>query len=347
MLLGSEGDYGDYFGRSVATDGDVILIGAPGDEVNDEALAGSAYIFRHNGTEWVEEIRLVAPEPEYNGLFGYSVSIDGNLALVGSHGAGWLIGAAFVYRYDGSQWLFEEKLIAPDPGVQDWFGWAVSLRAGVAVSGAIQADGQNGAAYVFRRISGGWEFEAKLSASDPVGPGPAMGYSVSVNRDGDVILAGAPYDRALGFDAGAAHVFRRTTATWEQTAKLTASDGGANDQFGGATSVDQDIALIYAADDAYFFVGFSGTDCNSNDNPDTCDIFEGASDDLNANGIPDECEAVGDLDGNGIVNVRDLLTLLGAWAACDDPCPPSCTGDTNGDCIVNHLDLAVLLDNWG
>jgi hypothetical protein len=97
----------------------------------------------------------------------------------------------------------------------------------------------------------------------------------------------------------------------------------------------------------YAFVGFSGVDCNDNDNPDTCDIFDGFSEDLNENGIPDECEAIGDLDGNGIVNVRDLLALLAAWGACDEPCPPACTGDTNFDCIVNHLDLAVLLDHWG
>jgi len=97
----------------------------------------------------------------------------------------------------------------------------------------------------------------------------------------------------------------------------------------------------------YLFAGTLGIDCNDNGNPDACDIFEGVSEDLNANGIPDECEAIGDLNGDGVVNVRDLLTLLGVWGACDDPCPPSCTGDTNGDCEVDYLDLLILLSNWG
>jgi hypothetical protein len=347
MLTASEGDYGDIFGWSVAVDGDVILIGARDDEVNGESLAGSAYVFRYDATEWVEEAKLVDPQPEYFDLFGQSVSIDGNVALVGAHGDGWFIGAAFVYRYDGSQWVFEDKLIAPDPGVQDWFGYAVALRGDTAVAGAIQADGQNGAAYVFRRSSEDWHSEARLSASDPVGPGPAMGASVSVSRDGNVLLIGAPYDRAMGFDAGAAHVFHKTTGGWEETAKLIASDGGPLDQFGGGVCADLDMGIIAATDSAYVFAGLSGPDCNDNGNPDTCDIFEGISDDLNANGIPDECEAIGDLDGNGVVNVRDLLALLAAWGECDDPCPPSCMGDTNFDCMVNWIDLLTLLSNWG
>jgi len=351
MLTASDGDYGDLFGRSVAADGDMIVIGAPEDEVDGEALAGSVYVFRYDGTEWVEEAKLTDPEPEYFGVFGYSVSIDGDVGLVGAHGDGWFVGAAFVYRYDGAQWIFEEKLVAPDPGVQDRFGYAVALRGDIAVAGAPQADGQNGAAYVFHRQRGQWSFEARLSAANPVGPFPFLGASVSVSRDEDVILAGAPYDQALGFDSGAAHVFYKIPGGWEEIPKLTASDGGPSDQFGSSVSIDLDAAMIGAPTatpgTAYSFSGFSGTDCNANGHPDTCDIFEGISEDLNANGIPDECEAIGDLDGNGVVNVRDLLALLAAWGPCVDPCPPSCMGDTNFDCMVNWIDLLTLLSNWG
>jgi len=347
MLTASDGEAGDIFGWSVVADGDVILIGARDDVVNGESQAGSAYVFRFTGTEWVEEAKLVDPEPEYFELFGQSVSIDGDRALVGAHGDGWFVGAAFVYRYNGMHWVFEEKLVAPDPGGQERLGWSVALSNGVAVAGAPQADGQNGAAYVFRRENGQWSFDARLSAADPVGPYPFFGESVSISRDGTTILIGAVYDEAMGPEAGAAHVFRDTVYGWAEVAKLTASDGGPFDQFAGITSLDQDIALIYAEGKAYFFAGFSGADCNANGNPDSCDIFEGISEDLNENGIPDACEAVGDLNGDGVVNVRDLLALLGAWGACDDPCPPACTGDTNFDCTVNWIDLLTLLSNWG
>jgi hypothetical protein len=178
-----------------------------------------------------------------------------------------------------------------------------------------------------------------------------MGHSVSINHDGSVILAGAPFDRALGFDAGAVHVFRKVAAGWEETVKLTNSDGGAFDLFGGSVTLDSDAGLIAASGAippaVYAFAGLRETDCNDNGNADACDIFDGLSEDLNANGIPDECEAVGDLNGDGIVNVRDLLALLAAWGVCDDPCPPACSGDTNFDCTVNWVDLLTLLSNWG
>lgn len=55
----------------------------------------------------------------------------------------------------------------------------------------------------------------------------------------------------------------------------------------------------------------------------------------------------GDLDGNGTVDVSDLLTLLAGWGPCPDPCGPSCTADLDGDCQVGVTDLLSLLANWG
>lgn len=55
----------------------------------------------------------------------------------------------------------------------------------------------------------------------------------------------------------------------------------------------------------------------------------------------------GDIDGDGVVDVTDLLVLLAAWGPCPKPCPPSCAADINDDCIVNVTDLLTLLANWG
>ena len=53
--------------------------------------------------------------------------------------------------------------------------------------------------------------------------------------------------------------------------------------------------------------------------------------------------ATGDLNGNGAVNILDLLLLLAAWGPCETPCPPDFDGDGN----VGILDLLILLANWG
>jgi len=52
----------------------------------------------------------------------------------------------------------------------------------------------------------------------------------------------------------------------------------------------------------------------------------------------------GDIDGDGSVNVQDLLALLGAWGSCDDS---SCPADIDGNEEVHVGDLLILLANWG
>lgn len=55
-----------------------------------------------------------------------------------------------------------------------------------------------------------------------------------------------------------------------------------------------------------------------------------------------QADIPGDLDGNGIVNVSDLLQVLAAWGS-----NPGHAADINGDGTVNVTDLITLLANWG
>ena len=54
---------------------------------------------------------------------------------------------------------------------------------------------------------------------------------------------------------------------------------------------------------------------------------------------------LGDIDGDGVVGVKDLLILLGNWGPCPD-CK-DCPADLDGDCTVGVKDLLILLGNWG
>ncbi len=58
-----------------------------------------------------------------------------------------------------------------------------------------------------------------------------------------------------------------------------------------------------------------------------------------------ECSCLGDLDGDCMVGVKDLLILLGNWGLCGD-CN-DCPADLDGDCSVGVKDLLILLGNWG
>lgn len=83
-------------------------------------------------------------------------------------------------------------------------------------------------------------------------------------------------------------------------------------------------------------------DCNDNGQPDLLDILLNPALDLNGTGIPDTCEARGDLNGDGLVGVNDLLMLLGVWGPCD-----GCPADLDADGTVGVYDLLILLGNWG
>jgi hypothetical protein len=84
-------------------------------------------------------------------------------------------------------------------------------------------------------------------------------------------------------------------------------------------------------------------DCDSNGISDADEIAAGAAD-LNANGVPDTCECIADLTGNGEVNGADISIILGFWGKVPEPLP---SADINRDGLVDGLDLAVLLGSWG
>lgn len=353
-LTASDGEASDIFGFSVSIDGDVILIGARDDENDGVSQSGSAYVFRYDPdtSGWIEEAKLTDPNTEERDLLGVSVAISGDVALIGAHGnddAGGGTGAAFVFRYDRKRegsWVLEQQLQAFDAQWLAWFGLSVSLVQDVALIGAPQLGSQIGAAYVMRYDGERWVHEAKLLASNPVGPFPQMGSSVSMSGDGLTALAGALHDNEAGNQAGSAHLFRSNGKSWPEIEKFTALETDSGDSFGSSVSLSDGTAVIKGGGKGYIFAGMSGLDCNDNGEPDACDIFNGTSSDENNNGIPDECESIpGDINGDGVVGVKDLLILLANWGPCGD-CQ-DCPADLDGNCAVGVSDLLILLSNWG
>ncbi|MHC5023113.1 MAG: di-heme oxidoredictase family protein [Planctomycetota bacterium] len=89
-------------------------------------------------------------------------------------------------------------------------------------------------------------------------------------------------------------------------------------------------------------------DCNGNGIVDLRDILDGTLTDADANGIADECEptCAGDLDGSGVVDIVDMLDLLGEWGPCPAS-PAPCNADLDLNEQVDILDLLQLLASWG
>lgn len=226
-LLAPDGTLDDRYGVSMSISGDVVLVGADRGGENDNR-SGSAYVYRFDGSSWDLEQKLTASDGARNDRFGRSVSVSGDLALVGAYrddANGTDSGSAYVYRFDGSSWSEEQKLLASDAGGRDHYGYSVSVSGDVAVVGAFGDDDTGtgrGSAYVHRFDGSAWNQEQKFVPSDAAG-GDSYGFSVSVS--GDVALVGANLSDENGITAGSAYSYRFDGSSWSQEQKLLASDG--------------------------------------------------------------------------------------------------------------------------
>lgn len=134
----------DFFGSSVAIDGDRAIVGAPGNNF-------AAYIFDvGNGAQLH---KLIADDRESDDGFGHSVDISGNYAIVGApsddNENGLIAGAAYIYDVTTGAEL--RKLIASDGAQQDLFGQQVTIDGNLAIVGSasVRSPPRNPIVYLF------------------------------------------------------------------------------------------------------------------------------------------------------------------------------------------------------
>ena len=198
--------------------------------------------------------KLLASDAQAGDVFGYSVAVSGDTAVVGAmweDAGGADAGAAYVFQRDeggAGDWGEVTKLTASDAQASAQFGESVAMSGDTAVVGARGAFAA-GAAYVFQRDQGGaanWGQVKRLTASDAQG-GDQFGFSVAVS--GNTAVVGANTEDAGGSNAGAAYVFQRNEGgadNWGEVKKLTASDAQAGDGFGISVAVSGDTAVVGA-----------------------------------------------------------------------------------------------------
>lgn len=75
---------GQRFGDAVSAFANTALVATPQDKPNG-IESGSAYVFRRSGNGWTERLKLVPSDGQALDLFGESVSLHANTALVGAN----------------------------------------------------------------------------------------------------------------------------------------------------------------------------------------------------------------------------------------------------------------------
>ncbi len=247
-ITASNGAAHDCFGISVAISGDYAVMGALGDDDAGDG-SGSAYIFKRDGTAWTEQAKITASDAAANDIFGTSVAISGDYAVVGAYGgddAGSMSGSAYIFKCNETAWIEQAKITASDGAAHDYFGTSVAISGDYAVVGAYcddDAGAWSGSAYIFKRDGTAWTEQAKITASDGAF-GDNFGRSVAIS--GDYAVVGAWRDESF---SGSAYIFKRNGTAWEEQAKITASDGAASDYFGRSVAISSDYAVVGAEGD--------------------------------------------------------------------------------------------------
>ena len=205
-LLASDGVAHDHFGKSVAIFGDYCVIGAG--DVDDN---GFCYIFKRSGTSWYQQAKLVASDGASQDLFGYSVSIFDDYAVIGACGDddnGSCSGSTYIFIRSDTTWTEQTKLTASDGTTDNYFGYSVSIFDDYAVIGAYSDDDNgisSGSAYIFNRSDTTWYQQTKLLASDGAAY-DKFGRSVSIS--GNIVIIGADGNADNGISSGSAYVFQ-------------------------------------------------------------------------------------------------------------------------------------------
>lgn len=210
-------------------------------------------------TEWTEQAKLTPSRGAADAYFGYSLSTDGDYAIVGAVGENDHAGAAYVFVWTGAQWTEQARLTASDREAGDNFGYSVSISGDTAIIGAM-GDADNGpnagAAYIFARNGSEWAEQAKLITADGA-RGDHFGWRVAISQD--TVFVGAVDADDMSSNSGAVYVFVRDGTTWAQFQKLTPGDDTASDDFGGSISLQADYAIIGAKTQPDEFGNFSGS----------------------------------------------------------------------------------------
>ncbi|MCB9838777.1 MAG: hypothetical protein H6813_05515 [Phycisphaeraceae bacterium] len=385
-LLPSDGARLDYFGSSVAIDGDLAIIGADGDDDNGFD-SGSAYVFHVLTGQQLA--KLLPSDGAAGDEFGASVAISGGLAVVGAIGGddnGYGSGSAYVFDVNTGQQLV--KLLPSDGAAGRGFGYSVAISGGLAIVGArLDEDNgrRSGSAYVFDAETG--QQLHKLLALDGTSA-DYLGGSVAI--DSGLAILGAHGDDDHGSGRGSVYVFDATTG--QQLEIILPDDGAAGVGFGASVASNDGLVLVgagaFITGSAYVFdpmtwqqqhkllhndgfvsdlfgrpvaisgglaiIGASGDDDNGV-NSGSAYVFDAKTGQQLVKLLPSD-GAFADRFGQSVA-ISDGLALVGAWEDGDNgdfsgsaylfDLTPCIPSDLNLDGVVDTADLGALIGRIG
>ena len=232
-LLPPLGGFG--FGSDVAMTGDTLVVGSSSNS--------TAHFFVRSGTTWSSQ-GSVSPSNPAASQFGFSVALDGDVAVVGARATSAFVsngGAAYVFTRTAGTWTESQELLPTDTGPFHQFGTSVALNGGLLLVGA-PFQSTNGTVYTYTSTGfGTFGFDTKLTPGGATGAIGLFGWVVALR--GGKALVGAPAMDTAVEASGAAYQFNRVGSTWSQVAQHVAIDAEAGDSFGNAVAIGRLVVV--------------------------------------------------------------------------------------------------------
>jgi hypothetical protein len=237
-LLPNDGALQAEFGASCDFSGTTGIIGARNDPTNGYG-SGAAYLF--DLVTGQELTKLLPTDGASHDKFGWSVAIQGDLAVVGApfnQDLGLFTGSIYLFDTDTGAEL--AKILPNDVQGGFRFGYSVAIKGDLIFVGALYDLGpahNAGSVYVIDRVT--HQVKSKLLASDSA-VGNQFGSSLDVS--GDTVIVGA-----IGNNdgRGCAYLFDVSDPeNPQELGKLTATDGSPVDYFGTDVAIDGNSAIV-------------------------------------------------------------------------------------------------------
>ena len=253
-----------WFGASVAINDTNIIVGAP----RFTSDKGQAYLYSFDGTNWNEQI-LAPSGLQLHDKYGTTVAICDSFAVISApyDQSSSKAGVVYLYNYNENTktWDFQTSIDAPDAEADGFFGISLAITNNYLYVGAEQYDGtgtDRGKVYVFKYSASSWSLNTSLEP-DAVDVA-RFGSSIAV-YDSTVVVGARTETNSNGTSAGNVYIFKKTSS-WNRVAKLQASNGTNNDQFGRDVAIYGDTVVVSKFDDAgnrpgaaYLFIDSLGT----------------------------------------------------------------------------------------
>ena len=236
-LTASDAANENYFGTSVAIDGDYLAVGA----YLRNKTKGAVYVYKRVNGVWTEQQILTVTSGFTYDYFGFCISLSGDTLVASADGQARNRGAAYVFVRKDDVWSQTQRLTSSDGEAGDTFSWSLSLSGDNLLIGAHAKKSNTGQAYLFQRSRGIFTEKQKFVASDAAKDNY---FGLSVSMSGNVVAIGALGHRA---NEGVVYVYETVGGAWKES-QVVEKDPGSSLYLGSSIFLRGDTLLASASD---------------------------------------------------------------------------------------------------